>query len=105
MALNNTSDHANAAGACHASIDLRAHTCKSVRNYIDRLCETLTGLTIRGIVIGWRKPSITSTTSPERAWMGLWSSIYSTSLTKCYRLEWRHTTTTFARATFGPWTI
>jgi hypothetical protein len=61
--LNNTSDFANAASAWHTFTNLRADTCKSVRDYIGKFREALTELTAQGIVIGWRKPSSASTSA------------------------------------------
>ncbi|KAF2832567.1 hypothetical protein CC86DRAFT_281053, partial [Ophiobolus disseminans] len=63
--LNDTSNHASAAAAWHAFIDLRADTCKSVRDYIGKFRKAITNLVIQGIVIGWRKPSIMATTTAE----------------------------------------
>lgn len=63
--LNNTSDHASAAAAWHAFIDLRADTCKSVRDYIGKFREAITDLATQGIVKGWKKPSIMATTTAE----------------------------------------
>jgi hypothetical protein len=42
--LNNTSDHTNAASAWHTFIDLRANTCKSIRDYIGKFRKALTEL-------------------------------------------------------------
>jgi hypothetical protein len=49
--LNNSSDHANAAEAWQNFIDLRADTCKTVRDYIGRFRETVNEITQQGISI------------------------------------------------------
>jgi hypothetical protein len=62
--LNNSSDHANAAEAWQNFIDLRADTCKTVRDYIGRFRETVNEITQQGISIDWKKkqPALTKTT-------------------------------------------
>jgi hypothetical protein len=54
--LNNSTDYANAAAAWTAFIDLRADNCKSVREYIGKLCENINDLAVQGIHIAWKKP-------------------------------------------------
>jgi hypothetical protein len=42
--LNNIRDHTNAASAWHTFIDLRANTCKFIRDYIGKFRKALTEL-------------------------------------------------------------
>jgi hypothetical protein len=49
--LNNSTDYANAAAAWTAFIDLRADSCKSVREYIGKLRENINDLAVQGIHI------------------------------------------------------
>jgi hypothetical protein len=60
--LNNSSDYANPATAWQNFIDLRADTCKTVRDYIGRFRETVNDITQQGITIDWKKKSIIKTT-------------------------------------------
>jgi hypothetical protein len=65
--LNSNGDHANAALAWIAFIDLRAESQPSVRSYIGKFRETINDITVQGISLGWKKPSAVSTaTSSER---------------------------------------
>ncbi|KAF1830851.1 hypothetical protein BDW02DRAFT_506637 [Decorospora gaudefroyi] len=57
--LNNSTDYANAAAAWTAFIDLRADSCKSVREYIGKLRENINDLAVVGIHIAWKKPQTT----------------------------------------------
>jgi hypothetical protein len=57
--LNNSTDYANAAAAWTAFIDLRADSCKSVREYIGKLRENINDLAVQGIHITWKKPQTT----------------------------------------------
>jgi hypothetical protein len=55
--LNNSSDHANAQLAWIAFVDLRADSCRSVREYIGKFRETINDLATQGISLRWHKPS------------------------------------------------
>jgi hypothetical protein len=65
--LNNTSDYANAATAWAAFIDVRADTCKSIREYNGKFREAISDLAIYGLSIAWLKPSVTTPTTATRA--------------------------------------
>jgi hypothetical protein len=49
--LNNSTDYANAAAAWTAFVNLCANSCKSVREYIGKLCENINDLAVQGIYI------------------------------------------------------
>jgi hypothetical protein len=55
--LNNSSDYANAQLAWVAFIDLRSHSCRSVRDYIGKFRETINDLAIQGLSLRWHKSS------------------------------------------------
>ncbi|KAH4914581.1 hypothetical protein HBI57_078750 [Parastagonospora nodorum] len=65
--LNSNGDHANAALAWIALIDLCAESQPSVRSYIGKFRETINNITVQGISPRWKKPSAVSmATSSER---------------------------------------
>ncbi|EAT80979.2 hypothetical protein SNOG_11271 [Parastagonospora nodorum SN15] len=55
--LNSNGDHANAALAWIALIDLCAESQPSVRSYIGKFRETINDITVQGISPRWKKPS------------------------------------------------
>jgi hypothetical protein len=63
--LNNSTDYANAAAAWTAFIDLRADSCKSVREYIGKLRENINDLAVQGIHITWKKPQTTGVSATD----------------------------------------
>jgi hypothetical protein len=65
--LINSTDYANAAAAWTAFIDLRADSCKSVREYIGKLRENINDLAVQGIHIAWRKPQTTGVSDTDSA--------------------------------------
>ena len=57
--LNSNGDHANAAAAWEAFVDLRADTQPTISAYIGKFREAINDLTVQSLSIDWQRPLTT----------------------------------------------